>query len=236
MQSKALVIFFSFLPSALGHPTLDGRQTQDCEAVHVFLARGTSEDYPGRQISVVNAVCSGISSCGYEDIQYPASFVPDYCTSVGVGVVNGTSQITAYATRCPNAQLVLSGYSQGAQVVGNILGGQSGGSTGCTTQDSTGLDPSSSPAVQIAAAAFFGDVTHVGNQTYNVESGAPFDGIYPRTGTQLERLNVFSTKLRSWCLADDPVCALGNDGAAHTSYFTLFSEEAGAWVQTKLTL
>lgn len=112
MQSKALVIFLSVLSSVLGHPTLDSRQTQDCEAVHVFLARGTSEDYPGRQISVVNAVCSGISSCGYEDIQYPASFVPDYCTSVGVGVVNGTSQITAYATRCPNAQLVLSGYSQ----------------------------------------------------------------------------------------------------------------------------
>lgn len=84
---------------------------------------------------------------------------------------------------------------QGAQVVGNILGGQAGGSTGCTTQDSTGLDPSSSPAVQsgfrrrqdvvsrklifsaVAAAAFFGDVTHVANQTYNVESGAPFDGV-----------------------------------------------------------
>lgn len=112
MQSKSIAIFLSVFSSVLGHPTLGSRQTQDCQAVHVFLARGTSEDYPGRQISVVNAVCNGISSCGYEDIQYPASFVPDYCTSVGEGVVNGTSQITAYAARCPNAQLVLSGYSQ----------------------------------------------------------------------------------------------------------------------------
>lgn len=111
MQFKSVAIVLSALSSVLGHPSLSTRQTQ-CDAVHIFLARGTSEDYPGRQISVVNAVCSGISSCGYEDIQYPASFTPDYCTSVGDGVVNGTAQITAYATQCPDAQLVLSGYSQ----------------------------------------------------------------------------------------------------------------------------
>lgn len=112
MQSKSVAIILSVVSSVIGHPTLRSRQAEDCDAVHIFLARGTSEEYPGRQISVVNATCNGLSSCGYEDIQYPASFVPDYCTSVGVGVVNGTAQITAYATRCPNAQLVLSGYSQ----------------------------------------------------------------------------------------------------------------------------
>lgn len=112
MQSKSVAVILSVLSSVLGHPTVASRQTQECDAVHVFLARGTSEGYPGRQISVVNAVCDGISSCGYEDILYPASFVPDYCTSVGQGVVNGTAQITAYAAQCPDAQLVLSGYSQ----------------------------------------------------------------------------------------------------------------------------
>lgn len=112
MQSKSVAIILSVVSSVIGHPSLHSRQAEDCDAVHIFLARGTSEEYPGRQISVVNATCNGVSSCGYEDIQYPASFVPDYCTSVGVGVTNGTSQITAYATRCPDAQLVLSGYSQ----------------------------------------------------------------------------------------------------------------------------
>lgn len=29
----------------------------------------------------------------------------------------------------------------------------------------------------VAAAAFFGDVTHTANQTYNVESGAPLNGV-----------------------------------------------------------
>lgn len=112
MQSRSIAIVLSVLSPVLGHPTLASRQTQECDAVHIFLARGTSEEYPGRQISVVNAVCNGTSSCGYEDILYPASFVPDYCTSVGEGVVNGTAQITAYAAQCPDAQLVLSGYSQ----------------------------------------------------------------------------------------------------------------------------
>lgn len=53
---------------------------------------------------------------------------------------------------------------------------------------------------------------------------------------QLERLNDFSDKLRSWCLDDDPVCALGLDVDAHESYFDLYSTEAGEWVQSKLTL
>lgn len=56
---------------------------------------------------------TGTASCGYEDIQYPASFVlPEYCESEGLGVLHGTSQIEAYAKACPDSQLVLSGYSQ----------------------------------------------------------------------------------------------------------------------------
>lgn len=58
--------------------------------------------------------------------------------------------------------------------------------------------------------------------------------IYPRSGSQLESLNRYSGKLRSWCLADDPACAQGSDIEAHTAYFDMFVEEAAAWVKTKL--
>jgi acetylxylan esterase len=84
----------------------------NCNSVHIFLARGTSEPYPGRQSAVVSAICNGISNCGYEDISYPASTSPSYCSSVEAGIIGGAAQITAYANRCPNAKLVLSGYSQ----------------------------------------------------------------------------------------------------------------------------
>lgn len=113
-------VVLALLPLALGSPvvpgpgSMDSRQTSDCDDVHIFLARGTGEDYPGRQISIVYAICNSTetATCGYEDVQYPASFTPDYCTSEGLGVVHGTQQIAAYASQCPDAQLVLSGYSQ----------------------------------------------------------------------------------------------------------------------------
>lgn len=89
---------------------LAGRQAP-CQAVHIFIARGSEEPYPGRQGALATAICSGLTSCGYEDIMYPATFT-SYCTSVQSGVTNGTAAITAYATRCPNAELVLTGYSQ----------------------------------------------------------------------------------------------------------------------------
>lgn len=139
-------------PQALEQEARRQVSTDDCADVHIFLARGTGEDYPGRQISVVYAICNGTATtgtttCDYEDIAYPASLLaPQYCTSVADGVEAGTDQITTYASRCPDAQLVLSGYSQGAQVMGNILGGQLGGSTGCTDETGTGFDPTTSPA------------------------------------------------------------------------------------------
>ncbi|KAK8080816.1 hypothetical protein PG997_008634 [Apiospora hydei] len=96
---------------------IESRQTA-CQSVHVFIARGSTEPYPGRQGALVDAICSGISGgCGYEDIQYPATF-ENYCASAGAGVKNGLAQITAYARRCPQAKLVLTGYSQGGHVVG----------------------------------------------------------------------------------------------------------------------
>ncbi|KAI1336274.1 carbohydrate esterase family 5 protein [Xylariaceae sp. FL0016] len=204
-----------------------------CEDVHVFIARGSEEPYPGRQESLVDVICDGLSSCGYEDITYPATF-SDYCDSVSAGVANGIAQLTAYAKSCPNSELVLTGYSQGAQLVADILGGGGGNFGDCTETTTKGLSMTTSPGNKIVAATFFGDVRHAPSQSYNTGSGASGKGIYPRTGSQLSSLNKWSSVLRSWCLSGDPVCAGGSDINAHTSYFNVFSDEAGAWVKTKL--
>ncbi|RYP29757.1 hypothetical protein DL767_006578 [Monosporascus sp. MG133] len=222
---------------ALAAPAVKVEERQaNCDSVHVFLARGTNEPYPGRQSAVVSAICNGISNCGYEDITYPASTSPSYCSSVEAGIIGGTSQITAYASRCPNAKLVLSGYSQGAQLIGDILGGGGGDTAlGCSTPINAGLNPFSSPGNKIRAALLFGDPRHTANQEYNAASGAYSNGINPRTGMQLTSLNRFSDVLRSWCLSGDFICARGgSDPNAHTSYFNIFSMEAGSWVKTKL--
>lgn len=83
----------------------------ECQSVHIFIARGSEEPYPGRQGDLATAICSDITSCGYEDIVYPATF-EDYCSSETEGATNGKAAITAYAASCPDAKLVLTGYSQ----------------------------------------------------------------------------------------------------------------------------
>ncbi|KAI1412357.1 carbohydrate esterase family 5 protein [Hypoxylon sp. FL1857] len=208
------------------------RQT-DCEDVHLFVARGSEEDYPGRQEVLVDAVCEGKSSCGYEDIIYPATF-GNYCTSAFDGVTNGTAQITAYADNCPDAKLVLTGYSQGAQVLGDILGGGGGVNILCEQPTNTPLSPENSPGNKIVAATFFGDPRHTASQSYNVASGADKDGIWPRPESMLESLNRFADSLQSWCLIGDLFCALGNDSNAHTSYFDIYTDDAAAWINSKL--
>lgn len=113
MLPATLLVSQCLFSLALATPAVKLEERQSgCHDVHIFLARGTSEPYPGRQSAVVSAICNGISNCGYEDINYPASTNPSYCSSVEAGITGGTSQITAYVNRCPNAKLVLSGYSQ----------------------------------------------------------------------------------------------------------------------------
>ncbi|KAI1480477.1 carbohydrate esterase family 5 protein [Daldinia sp. EC12] len=234
MLTKSLLVVALLKATAATPVDLNERQTA-CEDVHFFIARGSTEPYPGRQVDLVNRVCEGLSSCGYEDIKYPATF-EDYCNSAFAGVTNGIAQITAYAERCPDAKLVLTGYSQGGHVVGDILGGGGGPFQDCTQKTNTPLSPETSPGNKIVAATFFGDVRHTASQVYNVGTGADGNGIWPRSGTGLESLNRFSELLHSWCFADDPVCGGrgGTDYEWHTAYFNQSTPEAAAWVKTKL--
>lgn len=122
------------------------RRDDSCKDVHIFLAKGNNEPYPGRQGKLAGAICYGLDSCDYEDIQYYNPVEADYCASVTEGAQNGLSQVTAYAARCPDAKLVLSGYSQGAQIVGDVLGGGGGVFfNNCTQPVNAALDPTTSP-------------------------------------------------------------------------------------------
>lgn len=87
----------------------------------------------------------------------------------------------------------------------------------------------------VAAALLWGDPRHTASQSYNVISGADANGYYPRSGTNLDNLNVFSSVLRSYCLSGDEVCAGGDDDGAHTSYFEDslgLVDDAASWVRS----
>ncbi|KAI5205498.1 carbohydrate esterase family 5 protein [Aureobasidium subglaciale EXF-2481] len=204
-----------------------------CRDVHVFLSKGWNEPYPGRQGKLAGAICYGLESCDYEDILYSNPEGSDYCTAVSEGDRNGIDQMTAYANKCPGSKLVLTGYSQGANVAGDILGGADvcGG-------PNPGLDPSTSPGNKLGAVLLFGDNRHVANQPYNVLSGASVSCNDPRTPESLARLNKFAGVMRSYCDGSDPVCAAAGPGPfdvnKHLNYFDIYTDDAAGWVKYML--
>ncbi|PGH04991.1 hypothetical protein AJ80_08418 [Polytolypa hystricis UAMH7299] len=129
------------------------------------------------------------------------------------GVEDRMDRISAYVEKCPDSKIVLMGYSQGAQVIGDILGGGGGECPlGIPQPVVKGLDPNFAPA----------------------GTGACSNDLWPRQGNNLAGLNKWSHILRSRCNSRDPVCAGGSNDDDHTSYFETFTEEAAKWVEEKL--
>ncbi|MBE7180130.1 MAG: cutinase family protein, partial [Terriglobus roseus] len=90
------------------------------------MARATNESAgEGAMKKIVTSVQAQLTGSTSEGVVYPASL--DQPASNNQGNGNMTAQVTAYSKACPNSKIVLMGYSQGAQVLGDVV---SGGGTG----------------------------------------------------------------------------------------------------------
>lgn len=142
--------------------TLNRLNTTRCQTYHAFLARGSGSGFPGHLGPLIKYVCGNLTQdspipdnpdqvCGYENINFPANGSADgpgvWCTSANLGATNGQKQMREYAERCPDSKLILLGFSQGASVGMDILGGGGGEREvmGCKQQTSEGLDRTKSP-------------------------------------------------------------------------------------------
>jgi cutinase len=179
--------------------------TPACADVEVVFARGTFEA-PGvgdTGQAFVNALDSRLAGKSVEvyPVNYPASL--DFQAAAN-GVVDASNKINAVAASCPDTDIVLGGYSQGAAVAGY------------TTFDAVpaglalpaGLGPMPPAVAQhVSAVVLFGTPD---NWFLNlVDRGAP-----PITIGQL-----YSAKTLQLCAPGDPVCSPGGlDRAAHSSY------------------
>lgn len=131
-------------------------ETSQCQPYHAFIFRGSNEPYPGRPGPFISAICSALDSsngdCGYENIIYPASLSVQsggepgaICESMAKGARNGQQQLSDYAERCPEAKLILVGYSQGASVLFDVLGGGGGEIYDCVQEETPALSPDEAP-------------------------------------------------------------------------------------------
>lgn len=121
LSPKAAALFNFILLASAAPGKRQSTGSGSCTDLHIFLARGWNEGYPGRQQLVIDATCNGLSSCDYEDILFDASNPQGYPAAVEEGRLSGASQVKAYSEKCPDSKIVLSGYSEGANVVGNVL-------------------------------------------------------------------------------------------------------------------
>ncbi|KAF1351527.1 alpha/beta-hydrolase [Lizonia empirigonia] len=217
-------------------------QSDDCKPYHVFIVRGSDEPYPGRLGNLTSEICKeiGNNNCSFENVEYPAKSTAwgadEWCKSASKGAANGQAQVKAYAEKCSDAKLILLGFSQGAAVTQDILGGGGGQVFQCTQDTNPALDRSSSPGSNVFAAVTFGAVVRSKGQNFTVGEGVNYNGQRARTPEQLQALQKYSSVFLDYCHYGDPMCAVGSEPAnvtAHLDYFLEHNEEVSKWIAGK---
>jgi acetylxylan esterase len=200
-----------------------------CADVDVITARASTER-PGEGITgslVTRIVNSGNQTVSRESVDYPAT-LSNYARSSGQGVAALTEQLTEQVRQCPDQKIVLAGYSQGAHVVLDVLGGGGGGVLGRATAP---ID--ADIAAHVAAVVTFGDPRHVVGQAFDVGTSTR-DGRFPRSAAQLRVLAGFADRIRSFCDSGDTFCDSGASTAVHLTYLNRYRTDATEFVLGRL--
>src|SRR6201986_1551710 len=205
------LVIRSFVPaviaaSGLGASALVGSAiptaSADCPDVQVVFARGTGEA-PGvgpTGQAFVDALHQRVGGRSFDvyPVNYPAS--DQWETGID-GVRDAGAHVVSMAHDCPNTQMVLSGYSQGAAVMGFV--------TSAAVPD--GIDPNTVPkpispdhANHVSSVVLFG-MPNVRAMNF---LGQPPVVIGP----------TYAAKTIKVCVPEDPVCSDGTNFAAHDTY------------------
>jgi hypothetical protein len=199
-----------------------------CAAVNIITARASTES-PGEGTTgslVTQIVNSSKQTVSREAVSYPATLT-NYTSSESQGVTNAEQELTTAVQKCPSQKQVLLGYSQGAEVVMDVVAGN--GETGGTVRA-----VSTSISSHIAAIANFGDPGHVTGQPWDVGT-ATANGLFPRSSAQRSLLSAFgSSKISAWCDSGDPYCASGANLTVHLTYLNRYQNAAASFVLGKI--
>jgi cutinase len=198
-------------------------QAAPCPDVEVVFARGTFEA-PGvgatgqAFVDALRARAGGKSVDVYA-VNYPASL--DFATAAD-GVIDASNRVRDMAANCPDTDVVVGGYSQGAAVAAYITAERMPDGY-VPPPGMTGPMPTS-VADHVAAVALF---------------GKPSSGFLQRIYTGAPEINVgaaYAAKTLDLCIPSDPVCSpAGGDNGAHGLYMVNgMTDQAADFVVSKL--
>lgn len=152
----------------------------------MIIARGSNEDPgEGKPGMVADLVAAAIPGSGRVAVDYPATIVdPLYPNSVTDGINDAISKINAYINACgAGAKIALVGYSQGGNVMTNVLAGgvakpdPISPSTAAYSECLTDLITwASINQCIVTAVTVFGDPTFSADQSFNVGTSTS-DGV-----------------------------------------------------------
>ncbi|KAL2818713.1 cutinase-domain-containing protein [Aspergillus cavernicola] len=196
------------------------------DGLYMIVARGTEETaaarngfYPANSGSpgyVAQLIAAQIKDSIIMGVDYPATITdPSYVQSEEEGITTMLQLVNQYHSSCPNAKMALLGYSQGAQVVSDVLCGGSGGNFGHNAPLSPDIVKNN-----ILAAVLFGDPTHIANTSYDLGTSV-HNGMFPRTNNTV--CKQYSDRMASWCDKGDEVCDTGHNDAVHGLYIQRYN-------------
>jgi cutinase len=172
---------------AIGIPSA---HADPCPNAEVVFARGTGEPPGVGKVgqSFVDSLRSQVNgrSLGVYPINYPAT--PSFAASANDGANDASAHVQDMVARCPNTQMVLGGFSQGAGVIALAT---------------AALPPAASD--HVAAVALFGNPS---SALASSLAGIAFPAIGP----------LYNSKTIDLCATDDPACSGGMNLLAHGSY------------------
>lgn len=183
-------------------PAVPSAAAEPCPDAQVVFARGTGDPEgvgPTGQ-AFVDAVTARLAgkSVGVYPVNYPAT--EQWSTGLD-GIRDAGAHVVSMASSCPKTKMVLSGYSQGAAVMGFV--------TSAAVPD--GIDPATVPkplapeiADHVAAVVLFA-MPNVRTMDF---LGQPPVVIGP----------TYAAKTIKVCVPEDPICSDGMNFAAHDTY------------------
>jgi hypothetical protein len=201
-----------------------------CATVNLIVARASTEaEGDGAIGALAKEIQESVkATVSQQAVKYPAQLFP-YEPSVQAGDTAIKKQLEEEVSKCPGQRIVLLGYSQGAQIVGDALGG-GGGNNG----DGKANPPASKASTEkVIGVIQYGDPRHLPNKSYDVGTDPGATGIFPRLSNQ--SIDGFAADIHSYCDTGDPYCAGGNNLNAHLKYVETYDKAANSFIVGRLS-